>query len=146
MLQQQPDIQELNRTVLISTLADHENSLDWMTKRVKQDMTAVKVYPVTSSKMPLIRLYQEATTFMKRRAAIEEEYAKSMLKLSRDMKDHISDGSCSLGTAWTSVLDVTSGVGESRMALAQSINAVSEELNTVFKDAERSRKHVCYYI
>lgn len=102
-------------------------------------MTAVKL-PLL---MALIRLYhcQEAITFMKRRAAIGEEYAKSMLKLSRDMKDHISEGS--LGAAWTSVLDVTSGVGDNRMALALSIN---EELSTVFKDCDIANTYVTVYL
>jgi hypothetical protein len=46
-------------------------SFEWMQKRVKQDVFSCK----------------EAIQYFKKRAAIEEEYGKAMVKLSQSMQD-----------------------------------------------------------
>ncbi|KAG0174888.1 hypothetical protein DFQ30_002154 [Apophysomyces sp. BC1015] len=97
--------------------------------KVKQDMQATK----------------ETMMFLKKRAAIEEEYGKQMMKLSQSLaetfdKSHPRSGT--YGNAWTSILKVHETIGEQRVKFAANITDVSEDLQLLYKDTEKGRKQV----
>ncbi|KAI9146568.1 Rho GTPase activation protein [Paraphysoderma sedebokerense] len=88
---------------------------------------------------------KETITFLKKRAAIEEEYAKSMTKLAQSVNEYIEKGDGKQGTFIES-LRQTSKVHElianNRLKFSQFVSEVADDLNTAFKDTERSRKQL----
>ena len=81
-------------------------------------------------------------SYMKRRAQIEDEYAKSMLKLSGVMLEHPFPKEGTFSDGWKALHETTQLVGDNKSKLSVAINAMHDELNTVCKDAERSRKQL----
>ncbi|ORX50194.1 RhoGAP-domain-containing protein [Hesseltinella vesiculosa] len=100
-----------------------------LSDKVKEDMQAAK----------------DASLFLKKRAAIEEEYGKQMAKLAQSMsesfdKSHPRSGT--YGDAWISMLKVHETIGEQRIKFSNSILEVAEDLQLLHKDTERGRKQV----
>ncbi|KAF7308799.1 hypothetical protein MKEN_01079400 [Mycena kentingensis (nom. inval.)] len=86
---------------------------------------------------------REASVFLKKRAAIEEEYGKSMHKLARMTAETYSMHDGKAGTfvaSWQSAMKTHETMGESRLRFAQRLNEMSEELATVAKEVEKNRK------
>ncbi|KAJ7066582.1 Rho GTPase activation protein [Mycena amicta] len=86
---------------------------------------------------------REASVFLKKRAAIEEEYGKSMHKLARMTADtySIHDGKAgTFVTSWQSAMKTHESMGEGRLRFAQRLNEMSEELATLAKEVEKNRK------
>ncbi|KAI8073315.1 Rho GTPase activation protein, partial [Gongronella butleri] len=103
--------------------------LQCLLDKVKEDMQGVK----------------DASMFMKKRAAIEEEYGKQMAKLAQSMsetfdKSHPRSGT--YGDAWISMLKVHEKVAEQRIKFASNITEVADDLLLLHKDTERGRKQV----
>ncbi|RUP45058.1 hypothetical protein BC936DRAFT_148666 [Jimgerdemannia flammicorona] len=114
---------------LVMYLTDLDCGLQCLLDKVKQDMHQVK----------------DAVLFLKKRAAIEEEYARAMIKLSQmtaETFDKTHPKSGTYGDAWTSMLKVHETVGEQRLKFAADILEVSDDMNLLFKDTERSRKQM----
>ncbi|KAF7724834.1 hypothetical protein EC973_000719 [Apophysomyces ossiformis] len=114
---------ESRETNVIALLSD----LDCLLDKVKQDMQAAK----------------DAVTFLKKRAAIEEEYGKQMAKLSQSMAetfDKAHPRSGTYGDAWTSILKVHETIGEQRIKFAGDITEVADDLQLLYKDTEKGRK------
>lgn len=103
--------------------------------------------------------------FLRKRAAIEEEYGKQMAKLAQSMAEsfdkahprsgyiHVSfafvsttnvmyDIYSTYGDAWTSFLKVHETIGEQRLRFAADITEVADDLNLLVKDTEKGRKQV----
>ncbi|KAJ7043580.1 Rho GTPase activation protein [Mycena alexandri] len=86
---------------------------------------------------------REASVFLKKRAAIEEEYGKNMHKLARMTADTygMNDGKAgSFVTSWQSAMRIHESMGESRLRFAQRLNEMSEELATLAKEVDKNRK------
>ncbi|KAM0786281.1 hypothetical protein ACM66B_001761 [Microbotryomycetes sp. NB124-2] len=85
----------------------------------------------------------EAATFFKKRAAIEEEYARAMIKLARSSSQSygISDGKAgSYVQSWMSVLRTHELLGDNRLKFSAQLSEISDELSTLGKEVEKIRK------
>ncbi|TPX67909.1 hypothetical protein SpCBS45565_g03438 [Spizellomyces sp. 'palustris'] len=112
---------------VIQMLCDFENGFHLLLDRIKEDIHSTK----------------EAVSFLKKRATIEEEYGKSMIKLAQGAIAGRSEGKeGSFGTAWGQFTKVHEQVGEIRIKFAEVIMEVSEELAALHKNTERSRKQL----
>lgn len=86
---------------------------------------------------------REAAVFLKKRAAIEEEYGKGMQKLSRSTAEmySLNDGKAgTFVTAWQSSMRIHEQMSENRLRFAQRLNEMSEELVTLSKEVDKNRK------
>ena len=81
--------------------------------------------------------------YLKKRAAIEEDYGKAMTKLAQSM--YLSSDqklSSSFDSAWQQLGDVTAKIGANKQSLATEIQTVEDDLQRSSKDCERSRKQI----
>ncbi|KAI8827278.1 Rho GTPase activation protein [Fimicolochytrium jonesii] len=114
---------------VIQMLCDFESGFHLLLDRIKQDMHSTK----------------EAVTFLRKRATIEEEYGKAMLRLgqsglSTTGKAEGKEGT--YGTSWAQFTKVHEQVGDIRVKFAATITELAEELSTLHKNTERSRKQL----
>ncbi|CDH56716.1 gtpase activating protein [Lichtheimia corymbifera JMRC:FSU:9682] len=114
---------------VFAQLADMDNGFQCLLDKVKQDMQSAK----------------DAMLFLRKRAAIEEEYGKQMAKLAQSMAESFDKAhprSGTYGDAWTSFLKVHETIGEQRLRFAADITEVADDLNLLVKDTEKGRKQV----
>jgi len=116
---------------LIQALCEIENGFQVVLDRVKQNINSCK----------------DAITFLKKRAIIEEEYGKAMLKLCQTTlentgKDKIDNKQGSYNDSWNQFLELHEKIGNNRLKFAESIGNVTENLFTLLKNTERSRKQL----
>ncbi|KAJ6581469.1 GTPase activating protein [Mycena capillaripes] len=86
---------------------------------------------------------REASVFLKKRAAIEEEYGKNLQKLARMTADTygLNDGKAgSFVTSWQSAMRIHESMGDGRLRFSQRLNEMSEELATLAKEVDKNRK------
>lgn len=77
---------------------------------------------------------REASAFFKKRAALEEEYGRSLLKLSKASLESYGsiDGKAgSYVSSYHTILSTHEHLAESRLRFAQRLGEMSEELNTL---------------
>lgn len=111
----------------LRVLCDTDVGLPLLYERIKQSMNSCR----------------EAATFFKKRAAIEEEYGRTLQKLAKTSLDSYgsSDGKAgSYVSSYHSILASHEPLAESRLRLAQRLNEMSDELTTLVKEIDRSRK------
>ncbi|KAJ3026691.1 UNVERIFIED_CONTAM: hypothetical protein HDU68_005231 [Siphonaria sp. JEL0065] len=113
---------------IVQLLCDFESGFSLMLDRIKQNMYSCK----------------EVATFLKRRAVIEEEYGRSMTRLSQSiLSSKTEEGKKgSFSDAWKHSVMLHEQVGENRIKFAHTISAVAEEVSTLHKNTERSRKQL----
>lgn len=116
---------------LIQALCEIENGFQVVLDRVKQNINSCK----------------DAITFLKKRAIIEEEYGKAMLKLCQTTlentgKDKIDNKQGTYNDSWNQFLELHEKIGNNRLKFAESIGNVTENLFTLLKNTERSRKQL----
>ncbi|KAJ3298437.1 hypothetical protein HK104_010697 [Borealophlyctis nickersoniae] len=118
---------DANGERIVRMLCDYENGLDLLLSRVRQDIQSSK----------------EALTFLRRRAAIEEEYARSMMKLAQSTPMQIPEGKeGTYADTWARFVKMHESIGEIRLGFATAIHEVSDEMLTLSTNAERSRKQL----
>ncbi|KAF4593144.1 hypothetical protein EYR38_008854 [Pleurotus pulmonarius] len=86
---------------------------------------------------------RETSVFFKKRAAIEEEYGKNLQKLARTTSDvySMNDGKAgSFVNTWQMSMRIHESMAENRIRFAQRLNEMSEELTTLVKEVDKSRK------
>ncbi|EAU90225.2 GTPase activating protein [Coprinopsis cinerea okayama7 len=86
---------------------------------------------------------REASIFFKKRAAIEEEYGKTLQKLARTTAEvyALNDGKAgTFVSAWMTTMRVHEMMAENRLRFAQRLNEMSEELATLVKEVDKNRK------
>lgn len=86
---------------------------------------------------------REAANFFKKRAVLEEEYGRSLLKLSKASLESYGsvDGKAgSYVSSYHTILSTHEHLGESRLKFAQRLGEMSEELNNLIKEVDRNRK------
>ncbi|KDR67998.1 hypothetical protein GALMADRAFT_257554 [Galerina marginata CBS 339.88] len=86
---------------------------------------------------------REASVFFKKRAIVEEEYGKTLHKLSRSTSEvyALNDGKAgTFVSAWQSSMRIHEAMAENRLRFAQRLNEMSEELATLVKEVDKNRK------
>ncbi|KAJ3412802.1 hypothetical protein HDV05_000208 [Chytridiales sp. JEL 0842] len=112
---------------MIQMLCDFEGGFALMLDRIKESMHSCK----------------DAVNFLKKRASIEEDYGKAMIKLSQTTANQKADSKQgSYGESWKQFLYIHEQVGEIRLKFSQAISAAADDLNTLHKNTERSRKQL----
>ncbi|KAG0256227.1 hypothetical protein BG011_004693 [Mortierella polycephala] len=92
--------------------------------------------------------------FLKKRAVMEAEYGANILKLASGLKEsyrqqpeggggsnnnaHYKQGT--YGDCWSHLLEMHERMGHNRLELSRDLQVVSEELLTIYKETDRSRK------
>ncbi|KZT25115.1 RhoGAP-domain-containing protein [Neolentinus lepideus HHB14362 ss-1] len=112
---------------ILRALCDLDCSVPLMLDRIKQSMASCK----------------EAATFLRKRAAIEEEYGRNMQKLARTTSEGYAatDGKAgSFVHAWQMSMKIHDVLAENRLKFAQRLNEMSEELTNLTKEVDKNRK------
>ncbi|KAI8983009.1 Rho GTPase activation protein [Pilobolus umbonatus] len=88
---------------------------------------------------------REVAFFLKKRADIEEEYGKKMIKLAQSTNEayeRTHPDPKTFGTTWLSFLKVHEKIGEQRVKFATDIVEVADDVHIMCKDIEKSRKQI----
>ncbi|KAI8371647.1 Rho GTPase activation protein [Radiomyces spectabilis] len=81
--------------------------------------------------------------FLKKRAAIEEEYGKQMMKLAQSMCEGYEKAhpkSSTYGQVWSSMLKVHETIGSQRIKFSSDISEVADDLQLLYKDSDKARR------
>ncbi|KAJ3394893.1 hypothetical protein HDU84_005828 [Entophlyctis sp. JEL0112] len=112
---------------------DHNPATAHDDERTEQEYTDSQLHDI-----------DEVVAFLRKRAAIEEEYGRSMIKLSQSILGGKADDG-KTGTyaeAWKHTLNLHENIGDIRLKFASSISAIADEVSTLHKNTERSRKQL----
>ncbi|KAI1788132.1 GTPase activating protein [Ganoderma leucocontextum] len=112
---------------ILRALCETDCGVPLLLDRIKQSMASCK----------------EAAAFLKRRAALEDEYGKQMQKLARSTSAEYgaSDGKAgSFVNAWQASMGTHERMAESRLRFATRLNEMSEELSNLVKEVDKNRK------
>lgn len=85
-----------------------------------------------------------AATFFKKRAAIEDEYGRSMIKLSRGTAEAYAATEAKAGTfvnTWQTFMKTHETIGENRIRFGQKLAEISDELVNLAKEVDKNRKY-----
>jgi hypothetical protein len=88
---------------------------------------------------------RELVTFLKKRAALEEEYGKQVCKLASSLQENVRKEMIKPGSynrCWSSILDITDSSGKGRFAIANSLRELADSLQQAQKHSERGRKEL----
>ncbi|KAG0323585.1 hypothetical protein BGZ99_002718 [Dissophora globulifera] len=90
-------------------------------------------------------------SFLKKRSTMEFEYGTNLMKLATGLRDsyrqqsqeaihqaHCKQGS--YGDAWSNIMGMHERLGNNRLELSRDLQVISEELLTIYKETDRSRK------
>ncbi|KAJ3354006.1 hypothetical protein HDU83_006022 [Entophlyctis luteolus] len=129
---------------IVQLLCDFESGFSLMLDRIKQNMHSCKVRITIEINFANDFRKQEVAAFLKKRAAIEEEYGRSMIKLSQSiLASKADDGKTgTYAEAWKHTLNLHESIGDIRLKFANSISAVADDVSTLHKNTERSRKQL----
>ncbi|KAJ1568787.1 hypothetical protein HK405_013811, partial [Cladochytrium tenue] len=109
---------------IIKMLAEVESGFTIMLDRIKENMLSCK----------------DAAAFLRKRASMEEEYGRSMVKLVHSYSRRKGRKEGSYNESWRRMLRVHERVGEARIKYGQNVAAVATELSRLHKSTARSRK------
>ncbi|KAF9942313.1 hypothetical protein BGZ65_005097, partial [Modicella reniformis] len=122
---------------LIAHLTDLDSGLPILLERVKQNLHSCK----------------ELVSFLKKRSVMEVEYGTNILKLATGLRDtyrqqpegssgqaHFKQGS--YGDCWLHVLEMHERLGNNRVEFSRDLQVLSEELSSIYKETDRSRKQL----
>ncbi|KAI0339450.1 RhoGAP-domain-containing protein [Trametopsis cervina] len=112
---------------VLRALCDLDCGVPLLLDRIKQSVVSCK----------------EVSTFLKKRAALEEEYGRNMLKLAKATSEAytMNDGKAgSFVNAWRTSLKLHENVADSRLAYAKNLNEMSNELLEIISKTEQTRK------
>ncbi|SNX87055.1 related to GTPase-activating protein beta-chimerin [Melanopsichium pennsylvanicum] len=112
---------------VLRSLCDIDCGMPLLFDRIKQSMVSAR----------------EASTFLKKRAIIEEEYARSMVKLARSTFETYSLSDAKAGTfvkSWHSMVKTHETLAENRLRFASKLSEMSDELSNLVKEVDKSRK------
>ncbi|KAF9994955.1 hypothetical protein BGZ80_007647, partial [Entomortierella chlamydospora] len=112
---------------------------------------AAKATPVAKSAAPYQEYLMDLISFMKKRSVMEAEYGTNILKLATGLRDnyrqqpdgangqaHFKQGT--YGDCWTHILEMHERLGNNRLEFSRDLQVVSEELSSIYKETDRSRK------
>ncbi|KAF9429459.1 hypothetical protein BGZ76_001270 [Entomortierella beljakovae] len=121
--------------MLIAHLTDLDSGLPILLERVKQNLHSCK----------------DLISFLKKRSVLEAEYGTNVLKLATGLRDnyrqqpegahgqaHFKQGT--YGDCWSHILEMHERLGNNRLEFSRDLQVISEELSTIYKETDRSRK------
>jgi Rho GTPase-activating protein RGD1 len=114
---------------VLRALCDLDCGVPLLLERIKQGMISCR----------------EASFYFRKRAVLEEDYGKSLLKLARTTSDVYSNGEGKAGTfvtAWQRSLKIQETLADNRLGFAQKLSEMSEELKNLANETDKSRKQV----
>ncbi|KAJ1341638.1 hypothetical protein BSLG_003750 [Batrachochytrium salamandrivorans] len=115
---------EAGQESLLQILSDYPDGFTVLLREAKKTITSTK----------------EAITVFKKRAEAEEQYSKSMHRISQlTLKTEGKSGS--FGNAWQQYGKIHEKIGLSRGKYAEALSHLAEEMLLIQKDTERSRKN-----
>jgi hypothetical protein len=85
-----------------------------------------------------------ASQFFKKRAVIEEEYARSIIKLARSTAESYGTSEAKAGTyvsTWQSFMKTHEVLGDSRLRFSSKLIEMSDELANLSKEVDKNRKY-----
>uniref|UniRef100_V5GSB1 GTPase activating protein n=2 Tax=Kalmanozyma brasiliensis (strain GHG001) TaxID=1365824 RepID=V5GSB1_KALBG len=112
---------------VLRSLCDIDCGMPLLFDRIKQSMVSAR----------------EASVFLKKRAIIEEEYARSMVKLARSTFETYSLSDAKAGSfvkSWHSIVKTHETLADNRLRFATKLNEMSDELSNLAKEVDKSRK------
>ncbi|KAJ1553642.1 hypothetical protein HK405_007329, partial [Cladochytrium tenue] len=109
---------------MMRMLAEVESGFTIMLDRIKENMLSCK----------------DAAAFLRKRASMEEDYGRSMVKLVHSYSRRKGRKEGSYNESWRRMLRVHERVGEARIKYGQNVAAVATELSRLHKSTARSRK------
>lgn len=112
---------------VLRSLCDIDCGMPLLFDRIKQSMVSAR----------------EASAFLKKRAVIEEEYARSMAKLARSTFETYSFSDAKAGTfvkSWHSMVKTHETIADNRFKFAMKLSEMSDELSNLAKEVDKSRK------
>ncbi|KAJ3227220.1 hypothetical protein HK099_002913 [Clydaea vesicula] len=126
---------------LLNQLCDYENGFELLVERIKQSLYSSKV------EIFFIKLQKnftaESVMFLKKRAVIEEDYSKQMSKLVASTSPNNQLGrDGTFQTQFENFLKIHAKIAEVRLKLSHTITGIAEDLNTIQKNGEKSRKQL----
>ncbi|CAG8618131.1 12011_t:CDS:10, partial [Dentiscutata heterogama] len=148
------DVASVNsfRTIDTNQTGDHESLSSDITDRANEPQGLIKLLCEIDGGLgiALERVKQcsssaKASTFLKKRAAIEDEYGRMMIKLAKSMQEghHTNDTKQgSYGENWLYMLKLHESIGENRVKFAAAIQEISEEITALYKETDKSRKNL----
>lgn len=107
-------------------LCDHEKGFPLMLARVKQAMVSSK----------------DAALFIRKKALLDEEYGLQLSKLVQQFSSNEEGKDGSYKNSWQNLLQQHDQVARDRLAFAENVKHISEELNRLQQTVEKSRKQV----
>ncbi|RKP08489.1 Rho GTPase activation protein [Thamnocephalis sphaerospora] len=115
------------RDPLVQTLCHADNGLPMLLERAKQTVFSCK----------------DLLGFFRKRAVIEEEYGKSLMKLaagSAEFLDRPDRKQFSYRESMATMMRAHETIGQNHVKLAAAISDIAEGLNSLLKDTDRARK------
>ncbi len=113
---------------VLRSLCDIDCGMPLLFDRIKQSMVSAR----------------EASVFLKKRAVIEDEYARSMAKLARSTFETYSLSDAKAGSfvkSWHSMVKTHETIADNRLRFSVKLNEMSDELANLAKEVDKSRKH-----
>lgn len=114
---------------VLRALCDLDCGVPLLLDRIKQSMISCR----------------EASLYFRKRAILEDEYGKSMLKLARSTSEVYSTSEGKAGTfvnAWQRSLKIQETLADNRLGFAQKLSEMSEELKNLANEVDKNRKQV----
>ncbi|KAJ1559289.1 hypothetical protein HK405_011235 [Cladochytrium tenue] len=116
---------DLDGSQIVQMLCNSDNGFSLLLDRIKEGVHSCK----------------DAVAFLRKRAAIEEEYAKSMSRLTQGFLSQKLEGkSGTYGDSWRKFVSLHERVADVRRQYGASVGAVADELSALQRNTERSRK------
>lgn len=112
---------------VLRALCDIDCGMPLLFDRIKQSMVSAR----------------EASVFLKKRAIIEDEYARSMAKLARSTFETYSLSDAKAGSfvkSWHSIVKTHETLSDNRLRFATKLSEMSDELSNLAKEVDKSRK------
>ncbi|KAJ9474960.1 RHO GTPase-activating protein RGD1 [Pseudozyma hubeiensis] len=112
---------------VLRSLCDIDCGMPLLFDRIKQSMVSAR----------------EASLFLKKRAVLEEEYARGMAKLARSTFETYSLSDAKAGTfvkSWHSIVKTHETIAENHLRFASKLSEMSDELSNLSKEVDKSRK------
>ncbi|ORX89803.1 RhoGAP-domain-containing protein [Basidiobolus meristosporus CBS 931.73] len=121
----------------------HEETLDGLVEMLANLDCGL---PLLLDKTKLCMLsYKDLVLFLKKRAMLEEEYGKGMLKLTQQIAKSAEKSDIKVGTfgdSWGNFIKYHEAIGENRVKFASTINEVGDNLSAAYKEHEKSRRQL----
>ncbi|KAL1918738.1 uncharacterized protein VTP21DRAFT_2760 [Calcarisporiella thermophila] len=125
-----PDGLEVEEASLVSEICGLDGGLNLLLNQAKLSSLASK----------------DVIVFLRKRAIVEEEYGKNLLKVAQNTLDTAERSEYykrgTFSDSWMEIVKLHQKIAEQRIKFAQNILDVSEELNAILKETDRMRKQL----